>query len=94
MKKAILAFGVAVVITSCGNSSTADENNSDSTTVENSNLNAAPMGDTANQINNRAGNFPMDSSNKNGDDSISGTSPASRSTTPGAGKQSSGHGNE
>jgi hypothetical protein len=93
MKKAILAFGVVFLIASCGNNSTEVENTADSTNINMGSQ--APMGDTANQINNRAGNQPMDTSNQNGNDSVKGTNPASRSTTPGGGSDTSrtGHGN-
>ena len=81
MKKAILSFGVVLLLTSCGNGNNAEEATSDSTNINMGNK--SPMGDTANQINNRGGNYPADTSNRNGDDSISGSDPASRSTTTG-----------
>lgn len=82
MKNGILAFCVALVLASCGGSG----NNAEEGTTNNTNMNTAdqtPAGDTANQINNRAGAYPSDSSNQSGDDSVSGSNPASRTTTPG-----------
>lgn len=82
MKNGIIAFGVALVLASCGGGgSSTEESTSDSANMNMSNQ--SPMGDTANQINNRAGMYPSDSSNQNGDDSISGSSRSSRTTTPG-----------
>ena len=81
MKKTFVAFGVLLVLASCGNSNTAEENTADSTNINMGNQ--SPMGDTANQINNRGVGYPADTSNRNGDDSISGSNPASRTTTPG-----------
>ena len=78
MKKAIVALGVVIVLASCGNST--GDNPSDSTDL---NTSATPMGDTANQISTGASSFPADSSNRNGNDSVTGTNPATRTTTPG-----------
>lgn len=78
MKNGILAL--AILIASCGGGPTSEESTADSTNINMGSQ--APMGDTANQINSNAGNFPADTSNHNGNDSISGTSAASRSTTP------------
>lgn len=86
MKKGILACGVFMILASCGNGNTAGNSASEESTSDTANMNMAnqsPMGDTANQINNRAGSYPADTSNKNGNDSVKGSSGASRSTTPG-----------
>lgn len=93
MKKILTGFGTILILASCGGTTTAEKATTDSTNVNMANQ--SPMGDTANQINNRAGNYPMNTSNQNGDDSVKGTNPASRSTTPGGGgAQRTGHGNE
>ena len=80
MKKILMASALVVGLMSCGSQSTDVENSSDSTNM--TDANQAPMGDTTGMINSNAGNYPTDTSNQNGDDSVSGTSPASRSTTP------------
>lgn len=81
MKKIVIAFAMVVLVAGCSNSNTAEENTADSTNINMGNQ--SPMGDTANQINNRGVGYPADTSNRNGDDSISGSNPASRTTTPG-----------
>ena len=80
MKKIVMATALVVGLMSCGSQSTDTENSSDSTNM--TDANAAPMGDTTNMLNSNAGNYPSDTSGQNGDDSIKGTNPASRSTTP------------
>lgn len=80
MKKIVMAIALVVGLMSCGSQSTDTENSSDSTNM--TDANAAPMGDTTHMINSNAGNYPSDTSGQNGDDSIQGTDPASRSTTP------------
>ena len=87
MKKQFLALALVVVAASCSNGNVSPTNGtSESQTSDSANVNMgsqAPMGDTANQINNRAGSYPADTSNKNGNDSIKGTNGSSRNTTPG-----------
>lgn len=75
MKKGVVALGIVILLAGCGGGNNAEESTADSTNIN--------MGDTANQINNRAGSYPADTSNRNGDDSVSGSDPASRTTTPG-----------
>ena len=81
MKKILMATVILAGLMSCGSQSTESESTSDTATMTDANM--APMGDTANQINSNTGNFTADTSNRNGDDSVSGSNPASRSTTPG-----------
>ena len=81
MKKILMAAAVVAGLTACGSQSSEAEAGADSTNI--TDANRAPMGDTANQINSNTGNFTGDTSNRNGDDSISGSDPASRRTTPG-----------
>ena len=81
MKKILLAAMIVVGLMSCGGESNEVKNSTDSATVNGASQ--APMGDTANQINSSAGNMTGDTSNQNGNDSIKGTNPASRRTTPG-----------
>lgn len=81
MKKGIVTLGIAVVLISCGGGGADKESTADSTNINMGSQ--ALMGDTTNQINNRAGSFPSDTSNRSGDDSVSGSNPASRTTTPG-----------
>lgn len=80
-------MGVILLLAGCGNGNVSETNGTpEESTTDTASMNMgnqAPMGDTANQINNRAGSFPADSSNQNGDDSVKGSDPASRSTTPG-----------
>ena len=78
----MIAFGAALLLASCGGSTTAEQNQTSDTANVNM-ANQSPPGDTANQINNRANAYPGDSSNKNGNDSVSGTSRTSRTSTPG-----------
>ena len=72
---------------SCGNGNVSSTNGtSESETADSTNINNGsqmPAGDTANQTINRGTTMPADTSNKNGNDSVKGTSGASRSTTPG-----------
>ena len=81
MKKILMAVVVMAGLASCGNQSNDVEATADSSTI--TDANQSPMGDTANQINSNTGNYGTDTSNRNGDDSISGSNPASRRTTPG-----------
>ncbi len=81
MKKTLLAAAVVIGLMSCGSQSEEAESSADSTNI--TDANRAPMGDTANQINSSTGNYTADTSNRNGDDSIKGSDPASRRTTPG-----------
>ena len=81
MKKILMAATIAIGMMSCGSESSEAESSADSTNI--TDANQAPMGDTANQINSSAGNFSADTSNRNGDDSVPGSDPASRRTTPG-----------
>ena len=81
MKKILLAATIVVGLMSCGSESSEAESSADSTMV--TDASQAPMGDTANQINSSAGNMTGDTSNQNANDSVKGTNPASRSTTPG-----------
>ena len=74
------AAGLLVMMAACNNSNEGSDPLADSTARVDGNQ--APMGDTANQINSNAGSFPADTSNQNGDDSVKGTNPASRKTTP------------
>lgn len=87
MKKHLFAGALAIAMASCGNGNTSDTNATpESQTSDTTNINMgsqAPAGDTGNQINNRAGSYPADTSNQNGNDSVKGTSQESRSTTPG-----------
>ncbi len=80
MKKIVMAMALVVALMSCANQGNDEENTADSTNM--TDANQAPMGDTTNMTNSNTGNYPTDTSNQNGDDSVSGTSPASRSTTP------------
>lgn len=80
MKKIMIATALVLGLMSCGNESEDAESSADSTNM--TDANRAPMGDTTNTINSNSGNYPTDTSNQNGDDSIKGSSPASRSTTP------------
>jgi hypothetical protein len=80
MKKILMATAVVMGLVSCGNQSADEEATADSTNM--TDANQAPMGDTTGMINNNTGNYPTDTSNQNGDDSVTGSSPASRSTTP------------
>ena len=82
MKKGLLAVAVAISIASCGdNNSSANGTSGDSL---NGNMNTpGPAGDTTNQVINHGTTYPADTSNQNGNDSVKGTSRASRSTTPG-----------
>ena len=80
MKKILMATAAVIGLMSCGSQRTDVENSADSTNM--TDANQAPMGDTTGMINSNAGNYPADTSNQNGDDSVSGTNPASRSTTP------------
>lgn len=75
-----MATVIAAGLMSCGSQSTDTENSADSTNM--TDANQAPMGDTTGTISNKEGMYPTDTSNQNGDDSVSGTNPASRSTTP------------
>ena len=75
-----MATALVIGLMSCANQSEDVENTADSTNM--TDANQAPMGDTTNTINSNTGNYPTDTSNQNGDDSIKGSSPASRSTTP------------
>ncbi len=89
MKKIVMATALAVGMMSCGSQSNDTENSADSTNM--TDANQAPMGDTTGIISNKGGMYPTDTSNQNGDDSVSGTNPASRSTTPrNAGNQGGG----
>ena len=81
MKKILFAAALTLGLMSCGSQSSESEMSTDSTNM--TDANAAPMGDTTGMINSNAGNYPADTSNRNGDDSISGTDPASRRTTDG-----------
>ena len=78
---------MAVAVASCGNGNVSSTNGtSESQTADSTNINNGsqmPAGDTANQMTNHGAYMPDDSSNKNGNDSVKGTSSASRSTTPG-----------
>jgi hypothetical protein len=90
MKNLFLAMAIAVAAISCGNANnhdnTTEQGTSDSTNGTNMNASSqTPAGDTGNQVNNRAGSYPADTSNQNGNDSVKGTSRTSRSTTPGNG---------
>ena len=80
MKKMIMIAALTIGLVSCGSQSEEAEMGADSTNM--TDANRAPMGDTTGMINSNAGNYPEDTSNRNGDDSVSGTNPASRSTTP------------
>lgn len=90
MKKLLMATALVMGLMSCGNQSEDAENTADSTTMLDANQ--APMGDTTNTINSNTGNYPTDTSNQNGDDSVKGTSPASRSTTPRNANNNNGNG--
>lgn len=81
MKKIMMATALAIGMMSCGDQSTEAEMTSDSTNM--TDANAAPMGDTTGMISSEAGNYPTDTSNRNGDDSVSGSNPSSRTSTPG-----------
>jgi septal ring-binding cell division protein DamX len=83
MKKSILALSVVVVLASCGSNSNNSTEESTSDSANRNMANQSPAGDTANQLNNRGGMYQSDSSNKSGDDSVSGSNPASRTSTPG-----------
>ena len=80
MKKLMMAAAVVMGLMSCGDQSADEKATADSMNM--TDANQAPMGGTTGMINNNTGNYPTDTSNQNGDDSIKGTSPASRSTTP------------
>ncbi len=80
MKKILMVTALMVGLMSCGSQSNDTENSADSTNM--TDANRAPMGDTTGVISNKGGMYPTDTSNQNGDDSVSGTNPASRSTTP------------
>ena len=79
MKKWIIAAGFVVFLSACNEGLRSDENNSDSTEVLVDN--PAPVGDSSHRMNNKEG-FTGDTSNQNADDSVKGTNPASRKTTP------------
>jgi hypothetical protein len=79
MKKWMIAAGFVVALSACNDGLRSDENNSDSTEVLVDN--PAPASDTANRVNNMEA-YPGDTGNQNADDSIKGTHPASRKTTP------------
>lgn len=79
MKKWMIAAGFVVAVSACNDGLRSDENNSDSTEVLVDN--PSPVADSSGRINNREA-YPGDTSNQNGDDSVKGTNPASRRTTP------------
>jgi hypothetical protein len=87
MKNGIIALAVGVLLASCGNGNvnksgaTSEDQTADSTNINMGSQ--APAGDTANQINYRGTTSPADSSNRNANDSVKGSDPASRKTTPG-----------
>lgn len=75
-----MASALVVALMSCGSQSSDTENSADSTNM--TDANQAPMGDTTHMLNSNAGNYRSDTNGQNGDDSITGTNPASRNTTP------------
>ena len=79
MKKWMTAASFLVVMAGCNDGLRSDEHNSDSTSVLVDN--PSPVSDSSHRMNIKEG-YPGDTSNRNGDDSIKGTSPNSRSTTP------------
>ena len=81
MKNGLMALGAALILASCGSNNNAEESTTDSTNMNMSSQ--APMGDTTTQISSGASSMPADTSNQNADDSVTGTNPASRTTTPG-----------
>jgi hypothetical protein len=82
MKKILVVMGLTVMLMSCGSQNSNSDNVADSVNaMDESNV---PMyGDTTNQVNSNAGNYPADTSNMNADDSVKGTPSSSRRTTPG-----------
>lgn len=80
MKKIMMATVVAIGLMSCGDQSADEKATADSMNM--TDANQAPMGDTTGMTNSNTGNYPTDTSNQNADDSVKGTNPASRSTTP------------
>lgn len=74
----MIAAGFALALSACNDGLRSDENNSDSTEVLVDN--PAPVTDSSNRTNTMK--TVGDTSNQNADDSVKGTHPASRKTTP------------
>jgi hypothetical protein len=82
MKKRLLAFSIVIGLAACNNETNEGAANT-SDSVRNEGNAGMPAGDTSMPINGRTGTYQADTSNQNGDDSVSGSNEASRSTTPG-----------